>query len=297
MTIHKAKGLGFPVVLVLLYEERSRGFDYIIEEDEEGACLLKITKDILNSAPDFEGLYSEEALKDKVNGLNSLYVGFTRPKEELYVIGVKGGNNGYPLDLLPADEYPPLCKPVRIPPEHTETPQSFSIRHSHKRTEYHGSTDELISTEERQRGEFIHKVLFSVEYAQEGYEEELLANIRRLNKASGSEYPEEEIQSTVIGLLEHEEMTDYFRQKTGRTIRREQEFSDAEGRLFRMDRVIMDKDRITVVDYKTGREKDTEGKYQGQMKAYMKILKGVYPQMEVEGIIAYVDLGEIRRLL
>jgi ATP-dependent exoDNAse (exonuclease V) beta subunit len=213
------------------------------------------------------------------------------------VIGVKAGNIGYPLDLLPAEEYPPLSKPDRIPPEKTETPQSFSIRHSHKRTEYHGSTDELINTEERQRGEFIHKVLFSVEYAEEGYEEELLASIRRSKNLSGVEYPEEEIQSTVIGLIEHEEMTDYFRRMTGRIIRREQEFSDGEGRLFRMDRVIMDKDRITVVDYKTGREKDTEGKYQGQMKTYMKILRGVYPQMEVEGIIAYVDLREIRRLL
>src|SRR3990172_1301349 len=101
----------------------------------------------------------------------------------------------------------------------------------------------------------------------------------------------------VVGLIKHAEMSEYFRQKTGRSIRREQEFSDGEGRLFRMDRVIKDKDRITVVDYKTGREKDTEGKYLGQMKTYMKILKGVYPQMEVEGIIAYVDLREIRRLL
>jgi ATP-dependent exoDNAse (exonuclease V) beta subunit len=36
MTVHKAKGLGFPVVLVVLYEERSKGFDYIVAEDEEG---------------------------------------------------------------------------------------------------------------------------------------------------------------------------------------------------------------------------------------------------------------------
>ncbi|PKL51488.1 MAG: hypothetical protein CVV37_06215 [Nitrospira bacterium HGW-Nitrospira-1] len=116
MTIHKAKGLGFPVALVLLYEEKSRGFDYIVEEGEEGgACLLKITKDICNSAPDFEGLYREEMMKDKVNRLNSLYVGFTRPEQELYVIGVRGGNNGYPIDLISKLDYPPSDKPDRRP--------------------------------------------------------------------------------------------------------------------------------------------------------------------------------------
>ncbi len=87
-------------MLVLLYDEKSKGFDYIVQEDEEGACLLKITRDILCSAPDFEGLYSEEAIKDKVNRLNSLYVGFTRPKEELYVIGVKGKETDIPLTFF-----------------------------------------------------------------------------------------------------------------------------------------------------------------------------------------------------
>lgn len=179
MTIHKAKGLGFPVVLVLLYDEKSKGFDYIVEEDEEGACLLKITRDILCSAPAFEGLYSEETIKDKVNRLNSLYVGFTRPKEELYVIGVRAGKNGYPFDLLPAGDYPPTDKPAKRSAEKTEALQTFSFRHSHARTEYHASHEEIINFEERQRGEFIHRVMFYVEYAGDGFEEELLLNIRK----------------------------------------------------------------------------------------------------------------------
>lgn len=297
MTIHKAKGLGFPVVLVLLYEEKSKGFDYIVEEDEEGVCLLKITRDILNSAPDFEGLYREETLKEKVNRLNSLYVGFTRPEEELYVIGVKGRNEGYPFDLLPEHEYAPSGKPDRRPLEETEVRQPFAIRHFHKQTEYHISPEEIISLEERQRGEFIHRVLFYVGYAGEGYEKELLASIRRVKNESAADYPEEEIKETITGLIEDEEMAEYFREKAGREIRREQEFSDGEGRLFRMDRVIEDRDKITVVDYKTGGEKETGEKYQVQMKTYMKILKEVYPDKEVEGIIAFVDRREVRRLL
>jgi ATP-dependent exoDNAse (exonuclease V) beta subunit len=141
--------------------------------------------------------------------------------------------------------------------------QTFSFRHSHARTEYHAGHEqiingEIINLEERQRGEFIHRVLFYVEYAQEGYEEELLLNIRKLKNESGSEYPEEEIKETVMRLIGHEDMAEYFRQKQGREIRREQEFSDGEGRLFRMDRVVIDRDKIAVIDYKTGRDKDAE---------------------------------------
>jgi ATP-dependent exoDNAse (exonuclease V) beta subunit len=293
MTIHKAKGLGFPVVLVLLYDEKSKGFDYIVQEDEEGACLLKITRDILSSAPDFERFYSEETIKDKVNRLNSLYVGFTRPKEELYVIGVRAKNNGYPFDLLPGDDYSPTDKPARVSVEKAEAVQTFPFRHTHGRTEYHASPEEIINLEERQRGEFIHRVLFYVEYAGEGFEEELLSIISKIKNESGAEYPDEEIKETVMRLIGHEDLAEYFRQKPGRVIRREQEFSDSEGRLFRMDRVIIDKDKITVIDYKTGGEKDAGVKYLLQLKTYMRIIKGVYPGRQVQGLIAYADLKEV----
>ena len=297
MTIHKSKGLGFPVVLCLLYEERSKGFDHIIEEDEEEVCLLKITKDILNSAPAFEGRYREETMKDTVNRLNSLYVGFTRPEEELYVIGVRGRNKGYPLELLPEQDYPPSDKPGRRLQQESAAGKSFAIRHAHQQTLYHVSPHEMIHAGERQRGEFIHRVLFSVRYAGEGYQEELLASIRRVNHESGTDYPEEEIRKRLTGLIEDEELAECFRQKPGREVRCEQEFVDREGRLFRMDRVIIDRDRVTVLDFKTGGEAEAGEKYQAQMKTYMNILKAVYPEKVVEGVIAYVDRKDVRRLV
>ena len=88
MTIHKAKGLGFPVVIVLLYGASRRGSDYIIDEEGDEIVLLKLNNKITDSAPSLRGRYDEEGLKETVNRLNSLYVGFTRAKEELYVIGV-----------------------------------------------------------------------------------------------------------------------------------------------------------------------------------------------------------------
>ena len=77
---------------------------------------------------------------------------------------------------------------------------------------------------------------------------------------------------------------------------REQEFSDGEGRLYRMDRVVIDADKITVMDFKTGSDKESAEKYETQMKTYMKLLRDIYPDKQIEGVIAYVDLKEIRRI-
>jgi ATP-dependent exoDNAse (exonuclease V) beta subunit len=79
-------------------------------------------------------------------------------------------------------------------------------------------------------------------------------------------------------------------------VQKEQEFSDSRGNLFRMDRVIFEEDRISVVDYKTGADKETEKEYVSQLKSYIRILKEIYPDKKVEGVIAYMDLKEIRRV-
>lgn len=297
MTIHKAKGLGFPVVMVLLYEDRSRGFDYIMEEDEEGVSLLKITRDTSVSCELFENLYREESLRELVNRLNSLYVGFTRPKEELYVIGVRGKRDGYPFDLLPAEDFPPSKKPERVSAETRQIPVAFDIHHSRRHLKFDIRTDEIINPEETRRGEFIHQVLSCVDYADKASGENLTKIMNRTMEMRGDEYPADDIRIIIDKIIGHKELSEYFAEKSGRTVMMEQEFSDGRGNLSRMDRLIIDTHNITVIDFKTGKKPASEEKYINQMKTYMKILKGVYPEMNISGIIAYTDLGEIRRII
>ncbi len=297
MTIHKAKGLGFPVVIVLLYEGWHRGFDHIMEEDKEGVCLLRITEKTSGSDQLFETLYREESIREMVNRLNSLYVGFTRPKEELYVIGVKGKKDGYPFDLLPAGDFPSSEKPERIAAIAVEKPKDFIVRHDHRQIKFDIRSGDMINIEEKKRGEFIHKVFSFVEYINEEFVEKLFRIIKRVKEVTGDEYPEDEIKTTVTDLIRHKEISEYFMEMPGRKVRIEQEFTDGEGRLFRMDRVIIDTDKITVIDFKTGENTEAEEKYKNQMKTYTKILSEIYPGADIRGILAYVDLKEIRRVI
>jgi len=297
MTIHKAKGLGFPVVILILYGEQSRGFKYILNEKENGVYLLKINRDIAKASDLLERAYEEERMKEMVNRLNTLYVGFTRPESELYVIGVSGKRRQFPIDLLQEAEYSPLEKKVPAPSLKVVHQAYLPLYHPIQQVDFSSfSTTEELNIEERRRGEFIHRVLYFIEYLDKDLESRLEELIRQVKNELNIEYPVDTIRRQLLEFLVHEDVGPYFAPKAGRVIRKEQDFSDPEGNLLRMDRVIIDEDRVMVMDYKTGGEKKAEERYVLQLKNYMRILKDLYRDKRIEGMIAYADLKEVVRI-
>ena len=299
MTIHKAKGLGFPVVIVLLYEVKTKGLDFILEEEGEIVHLLKINKNEAACDPTLQELYERERMRETVNRLNSLYVGFTRPEKELYVLGVTGNVKGYPFLLLPAGEYPPSKKP-EYRPEDSQTPLSLNhcrLQHRFRQLEFPSDQKEFITVEEKRRGDFIHRVLFFINYVTDDFETELQEIVRRIKEETGCEYPGSEIKDIILAIVNNREINGYFTMAPGREIKKEQEYSDGSGRLFRMDRVVVDSENVTVIDYKTGRNGRALDQYRVQLRNYMKILGEVYPEKVIAGLIVFVDLNEVERAL
>jgi ATP-dependent helicase/nuclease subunit A len=298
MTIHKAKGLGFPVVIVLLYEVRNRGFEYIIEEKGDAVCLLKINKSAVACDEGLQGLYEQERMKEMVNRLNTLYVGFTRPEKEMYVVGVKGRDAAFPFVLLPPDGFMPSSEAKRTVEKTSPAslaPASSSLVHRTRQLEFPVVSEEFMRIKEKRRGEFIHRVLSYIDYAKDGDKAEIKEKIRRAAEAAGADSAEE-AEALVMALIGNSEIAGYFREAPGRQIRKEQEYADGCGRLFRMDRVIIDPDVVTVIDYKTGDDKEAPEKYRAQMSNYIRILSEVYTGRAVSGIIAFVDLGEVEKV-
>jgi ATP-dependent helicase/nuclease subunit A len=296
MTLHKAKGLGFPVVIVLLYGERNRGFDYIVHRERGEACLLKLNQEIIGSDPLFQDLYREEEANDLVDRLNGLYVEFTRAKEELYVIGMKGPRDRAPFDLLPVADYPPSAKPERIRERDSKAERVCPLWHPPVSLSFPVHGEVRMTVEERQRGEWIHRALSFFEDRGEDVEESLARIFKEVSEEMRVEPPDRAFLEWTVRLLRSRGMAEYFIPKPGREIRKEQEFSDAEGRLFRMDRIVIDPDQVTVLDYKTGKDRSADKGYEGQIRNYMRILKEVYGGKRVEGAIVYVDRGEVVRV-
>ena len=296
MTIHKAKGLGFPVAIVLMYEETIRWSRYILDEETDGVNLLRINKKISEASDFLQEKYEEERHKDLVNKLNTLYVGFTRAEDELYVIGVQGKRNQFPIDLLQTADSPIGSKKAPRPRPPGPTQEDLKLYYHPDPIKLHFAAEEELNLEERLRGEFIHRVLYFIDALNENTESELERIIKRVNDELKADYPVGEMKKNLMQFMELEEIRPYFIDKPGRTIKREQDFSDPGGSLFRMDRVVIDKDQIVVIDYKTGTEKRAEKEYMSQLRSYIRILKEIYPNKTVEGMIAYVDLGEMTLL-
>ncbi len=296
MTIHKAKGLQSPVVIVLVYEEISRGFKYILDEKADGVHLLKINQQIMKAGSFLQEKYEEERVKDLVNKLNTLYVGFTRAEDELYIVGVEGSKNQFPTDLLKEMDNQIGGKnvPRPCPPETDQ--ERLKLYHHPDPIRLPIAVMEDLNLEERLRGEFIHRVLYFIDGVDEKIEPELERIIKRVNDELKTDYPMETLKKNLLEFLHHEEIKPYFQATPGRIIRKEQGFSDPRGNLFRMDRVMFEEDQIAVIDYKTGTDKEGEKEYISQLKNYIRILREIYPDKTIEGIIAYVDLKEIRKV-
>ena len=223
-------------------------------------------------------------------------MGFTRAEDELYIVGVQGKRNQFPIDLL--EEMDSRMGRKNVPrPRYPETTQKqIELYHHPDPIKFPFAVTEELNLEERLRGEFIHRVLYFIEALDENIEPELEGIIKRVNDELKTDYALEAMKKTLLRFLNHEEISPYFQAMPDRVIRREQDFSDSRGNLFRMDRVIMDQDRISVIDFKTGTDKEAEKEYLAQLKNYIRVLKEIYPDKTVEGVIAYVDLKEVTLL-
>ncbi|HMK75216.1 MAG TPA: UvrD-helicase domain-containing protein [Thermodesulfobacteriota bacterium] len=295
MTLHKAKGLGFPVGIILMYEEIPRGFKYILDEEADGVYLLKINQQIMKASRFLQEKYEEERLKDLVNKLNTLYVGFTRAEDELYIVGVRGRRNQFPIDLLREMDSQTGRKGVPRPRSSKTTHGRMELYHHPDPMKFPFEGVEELNLEERRRGEFIHRVLYFVD-GLENIELQLGRIINRVNDEMMTDYPIEAMKRNLLEFLSHEEISPYFRATPAGVVKKEQNFSDLRGNLFRIDRVIFEEGRIFVIDYKTGTDREAEKEYVSQIKNYMRILKEIYPDRNIEGIVAYVDLKAITRV-
>jgi len=222
-------------------------------------------------------------------------VGFTRAEDELYIVGVQGKRSQFPIDLLQAMDSRVGSKNVPRPRSLETTRERMKPYHHPDPIKFPFEAVEELNLEERRRGEFIHRVLYFVD-GLEDIESQLGRIIHRVNDELMTDYPIDAVKRNLLEFLSHEEISPYFLAAPARVVKKEQDFSDLRGNLFRMDRVIFEEGRIVVIDYKTGTDREAEKEYISQIKNYVRLLREIYPDRNVEGIIAYIDLKAITRV-
>lgn len=293
MTIHKSKGLGFPLVIALLYGDINKGFDYIFEESQDKVSLMKINRDIANSDPLLEQIYNEERINETVNKLNSLYVGFTRAERELYVIGIKRKRDAYPFDLLPTNDSSWGSKVLNDKKTKAYVQSPLNLIYNFRIPTEAIIEDKQLNLDDRLWGEYIHKLLSLIGVVTDRFELELLEIINSVSKEMNIKHSLTEIRDILIKIVNHISLKNLFRSKPERIIKNEMEIVSSSGRLFRIDRVVIDQKAVAILEYKTGSDKNVINQHISQLKNYMKLLQEIFPEKMLSGTIAYIDTRDI----
>ncbi len=290
MTIHKAKGLDNRVVIVLLVDSKQRPENLFIEEDEEGVRLVHITQKSTEYDSGLQNLYNERRFERSVDELNKLYVAFTRAKEEMYVISVKSEWADAPSKFLPQSGFEPTEKP-KVTKRVEDRELKAELHHSSIRRPVEVVSSERLALYERRRGEAIHHVLSRVECVDANIEERVSSAVKEIVGSWEGPVDTSRIKSLILEFLQLPEISPFFASIEGKRILSEQEFVSPDGRLFRMDRIVVDTNMVTVLDFKTGNDKD---EYSEQVRHYMEILQDFYPGRTVHGVLAFVDKKKLR---
>ncbi len=298
LTIHKSKGLEFPIVIFPFAEEefgRKPKDKLWVRAEEDVFGIPKVLVDNNNlvehfgeDAADLFNSKKQEALLDNIN---VLYVALTRAEEQLYVVssmnlgknGEKPSNNlcSYFIKFLESRfvfdsnvfEYgfgDPLRKSEKIMfadvSRSIESVEKMldpsAIRISRKESLMWGTKQQ----DAIEYGNVIHEILSDVSTA----DDVEVAISKATESGHITRNDDGRVRSTIQAIIGHHELSDFF--TPGRQIYNEQAIIPVSGPILKPDRMVVVGNELYLLDYKTGAH---EAKHVRQLDMYQHAIEGV----------------------
>lgn len=296
MTIHKAKGLEFPIVIYPFangnIEDVARESLWIsLPEAVQGNIpigYLGASQKMKNWGEEAAALYEELCCQSQLDALNVLYVALTRPVQQLYVVSKmeldKKGNessnklSGLFISYLKArgiwDGSSEYEFGNRETYEHEEVPEINSFQPEEfftSPTEANGIsiiTKAALLWDSKQekaieKGHLIHDIFASINNV-----DDVAPMLERAKENGLFKYEEEEeVRKTVLEVLEHSELKGFF---TGESQNyNERDIISGDGSILRPDRLNFNGEKVSILDYKTG---SPSSNHHEQVKGYAAVL-------------------------
>lgn len=314
MTIHKAKGLQSPVVIIPFANwEMDISGDLIWASsdvppfNESSAYLVKASKALLNTY--FKEDYISESVLTNLDNLNLLYVAFTRAIDRLYINvpdkHSKTNNAGKLItNVIKFNELLVECMVSETEFRFGKLTKNNSIQ-----TDLEGSylAEEFLSTEYfsktivkpaqagvsiekakkyaqlKNRGILLHKALSMIKYpgdAESAYEK---LKTEGLITAEN----EEEFISELLEILKDSRIKSWFSDDF--EIKTEAELILPDGKVYKPDRVLLKEKKAVVIDFKTGKQRK---EHRTQITQYAEVL-GKMGYSDIEKYLLYVPEREV----
>jgi ATP-dependent exoDNAse (exonuclease V) beta subunit len=311
MTIHKSKGLEFPVVIMPFAEEdysRKPKDKLWLETEEETIGLPKALIDNSSAVAGFgesaSVVYQQKKQEELLDNVNVLYVALTRAEEQLYIISNKNINaNGevkandmssffvnYLIDKGVYDEnkneyaFGNAAKLSAESPKNddnkrietvTEALDMANIRIAQREALMWGTKQQ----ESIEYGNVVHEILSTIKTEkdiQPAIEKAIGDGLITLNQ-------EQVIRESIASIIQHPEIRIYFSAEN--KILNEQPIIRKEGTLIKPDRMIITpQNEVMLLDYKTGAH---QPKYKLQLETYEQAIEKMGYKV-IKKILVYI---------
>ena len=280
MTIHRSKGLEFPVVILPFSNgkvEKGKKHLWIDTHNDKipqlPSALVSASESLLETP--YAYLYEEEKSKSLLDALNVLYVALTRPEERLYVLTAKPSKAPEKLGTFcdmfayyyqmnsewqqDKTTYTFGVETPHLPHKQSTSTLNFKLktfnsnqwRTSIKMRAAAPSIWNLEQTEQKKNyGVMVHTALAKIKTAKDI---ETSTN-SMFTEGLITEEEKQNLRTIIFKITSLPQLHKHFAE--GLRIKNEAEIISSTGVKFRLDRVVLREDKTaTIIDYKTGEEK------------------------------------------
>lgn len=307
MTVHKSKGLQFPVVIYpFSHRNQANHFNPVwvrLNGEVPGLPVGVLPDNAKDQPPVYQKSIDEENEKSLLDKMNALYVAFTRAEQRLIVLLDPKGKQPSSWILPALSEIPSLeptdigfqlgsrssfvtgekATPSRAPAPSPIYNGSYALR---KSLEAPLHWDSEWPTGKKDKGSIYHEILRELQ-APEDLQRVLNRAATRYLLSEKEQSKAGELLSRFLGL---ELAKEWFNPSA--EVYAEKVFLDAAGGMHVPDRFVVLPDAIWVIDFKTGVYRE---KYREQLNRYAEILNGVYgkPVRTFTGMLFEPEIREL----
>ena len=297
LTIHKAKGLEFPVVIypfvdsVTHKNSGKRNWLPVFEENFSKNILIPFNENFREYSDSFKKKFDSIHSNEELDNLNLLYVALTRAVDELHLISeyprsksINSHNQIIRAFLENSAEWredcnkftwgKPLIKEIVKKNDPVSDAKAYETKYFHPSLGSNFLNDKIIF------GNVFHEFMSNIQFENDYINEK---NQLKLSKSVNKSIKNEVIKLSKT-VIEHPDLKEYF--STNNSVYCEQEIFTESNKIIKPDRLVfLSSNRVVIMDYKTGEKNKKDEK---QILKYQKTLINMGYELEAS-ILVYVE--------